>query len=130
MGRSSLQASALRAGESVISRHKDLNRQIFAFRHWLRDQPQSDPPPAAQGFYKLVFDPVEADLQWAEAQEVMVSLDGSLRYLPLGGTARWSPLDGRSLENTASRQRRSRTAAGYGQSGSTLGSARCQESTR
>ena len=69
-----------------IARHvtidpKELNRQIAAFRRTLRD-PRSDPVPTAQAMYKLLLAPVEADLVQAGARTVMLSLDGSLRYVP------------------------------------------------
>ena len=61
----------------------ELNRQIAAFRRLLRD-PKSDPQRAAQALYQLLVAPVAKDLDDAGAKTVMLSLDGTLRYLPFG----------------------------------------------
>ena len=60
---------------------KDLNRQIAGFRRLLRD-PNSNPLPVAQALYKLLVEPIMHDLELAGAKTVMLSLDGTLRYLP------------------------------------------------
>lgn len=60
---------------------RDLNRQIAAFGRQLKD-PKSDPLQLAQSLYKTLLGPVESDLVQADIKTVMLSLDGSLRYLP------------------------------------------------
>jgi CHAT domain-containing protein/tetratricopeptide (TPR) repeat protein len=62
---------------------KELNRQIGEFRRVLRD-PKIDPLPMANALYKVLFGPVENDLNQSGAKTVMLSLDGALRYLPFG----------------------------------------------
>ena len=43
----------------------------------------TDPVPLAQELYKIIFEPIAEDLRQAEAQTLMFSLDGVLRYLPM-----------------------------------------------
>ncbi len=62
---------------------KELNRQIAEYRRLLRD-PKSDAKKASQELYQLLVAPVAQDLEQAGAKTVMLSLDGALRYLPLG----------------------------------------------
>lgn len=59
----------------------ELNRMIANFRRQLRD-PSSKPMASAQALYQLLVAPIAQDLKQAGAQTVMLSLDGSLRYLP------------------------------------------------
>ncbi len=66
--------------ESRIS-SKDLNRKIFNFREDLQN-PNSDPMATAQELYKLLIAPIENDLKLVKAKTLMLSLDGTLRYLP------------------------------------------------
>lgn len=61
----------------------ELNRQIAEFRRLLRD-PKSNLLAASQALYQLLVAPVAQDLDQAGARTVMLSLDGSLRYLPFG----------------------------------------------
>lgn len=60
----------------------ELNRAIQQYRQVLQD-PTQDPLPMAQSLYRWLIGPVASDLQQAQAQTLMVSLDGALRYLPL-----------------------------------------------
>ena len=62
---------------------KGLNRKISEFRRVLQS-PTRDPRPQAQALYQLLIAPVADDLKQANAKTLMVSLDGSLRYLPMG----------------------------------------------
>jgi CHAT domain-containing protein len=78
-----LTTSGVQIARHVTIDPKELNRQIGAFRRALRD-PKSDPLPPAQAMYKLLLAPVDADLVQAGARTVMLSLDGSLRYVPFG----------------------------------------------
>lgn len=60
----------------------DLNRKVAAFDELLHN-PASDPRPAAQELYNILIGPVKADLDQANADTLVWSLDGALRYLPL-----------------------------------------------
>jgi CHAT domain-containing protein/Tfp pilus assembly protein PilF len=61
---------------------KDLNQKIAAFEQALRD-PHSDPKPIAEALYKILISPVKKDLDQAQAQTLVWSLDGVLRYVPI-----------------------------------------------
>jgi CHAT domain-containing protein len=60
----------------------DLNRHVLALREALRT-PLLDPRPPAQELYQILVAPVANDLHGAQAQTLMWSLDGVLRYLPV-----------------------------------------------
>jgi CHAT domain-containing protein/tetratricopeptide (TPR) repeat protein len=60
----------------------DLERKILAFRQVLQN-PRQDPRPLAAELYKILVGPIAKDLQGAQAETLMWSLDGSLRYLPM-----------------------------------------------
>ncbi len=60
----------------------DLNRKILQYRQVLQN-PKLDPLPLARDLYKILVEPVAADLKAANAQTLMWSLDGALRYLPM-----------------------------------------------
>ena len=60
----------------------DLNRLVFEFRAKLQN-PQKDPRPEARRLYEVLVSPVAADLDKAGCRTLMVSLDGTLRYIPL-----------------------------------------------
>jgi CHAT domain-containing protein/tetratricopeptide (TPR) repeat protein len=76
---------------------RDLNRKVGEFRRQLRDK-ASDPLPLANALYDILLRPIENDLQQSGARTVMVSLDGTLRYVPFGAlhdgkqyvTAKWN----------------------------------------
>jgi len=65
----------------------DLRRKVGAFREQLAavrsETPPPDPRPLAQELYQLLVGPVAEDLRAAQAQTLLWSLDGVLRYLPL-----------------------------------------------
>ncbi|MBS1809438.1 MAG: CHAT domain-containing protein [Acidobacteria bacterium] len=60
----------------------DLNRKILTFRQALQN-PKLDPLPLAQELYKILVGPVAKDLRGTNAQMLMWSLDGVLRYIPV-----------------------------------------------
>jgi CHAT domain-containing protein len=60
---------------------RELNRLVANFRRQLRD-PKSKLKDESQELYKLLFAPIVQDLEQAKIQTVMLSLDGTLRYLP------------------------------------------------
>ncbi len=76
-----LTSSGVQLARTSLVRSKELNRQIVDFRRMLRD-PKANTLPAAQALYQLLLAPVEKDLEQAGAKNIMLSLDGSLRYLP------------------------------------------------
>jgi CHAT domain-containing protein len=59
----------------------DLNAQILAYRKTL-SAPDRDPLPQAQALYRVLMEPIAADLRQAGARTLMLSLDDTLRYLP------------------------------------------------
>ena len=61
----------------------ELNKKIFAFRAALRN-PSSDPRAVGKELYDILIKPIEKDLQGAGAQTLLWSLDGTLRYIPVG----------------------------------------------
>jgi CHAT domain-containing protein len=60
----------------------DLNRKVLALREALR-RPRVDPRPLAHELYRILIAPVANDLHGAQAQTLLWSLDGVLRYLPI-----------------------------------------------
>lgn len=60
---------------------ESLNQKIAKLREVLQDR-RRDPRPLSQELYGLLLKPVAADLEQAGAKTVMLSLNGSLRYLP------------------------------------------------
>ncbi len=69
------------ARDAVIS-DKDLNHKIHDFRQELQNR-HGDPLPYSKELYKYVLGPVADDLRQAGAKILMLSLDGTLRYLPI-----------------------------------------------
>jgi len=69
------------AREYPIS-EKVLNQKIAAFEQVLRN-PHTDVRPLAADLYKVLIGPVKADLDQAQAQTLVWSLDGALRYVPI-----------------------------------------------
>jgi CHAT domain-containing protein/tetratricopeptide (TPR) repeat protein len=61
---------------------KDLNMKVAKFQQVLRD-PRADPKPLAQELYTILLAPVKADLDQAQAETLVWSLDGVLRYVPI-----------------------------------------------
>jgi CHAT domain-containing protein len=61
-----------------------LNQKVFALRAALQN-PRSDPRPLAQGMYEIVFcrGELEKQLEGGAITNLMWSLDGTLRYLPM-----------------------------------------------
>lgn len=70
------------AGSAPI-KAADLNAKVAAFVAVLRD-PRVDPRPLGKELYDLLIKPIENDLARAGTDTLMLSLDGTLRYLPLG----------------------------------------------
>ena len=59
-----------------------VSKLVKDFRTALED-PHLDPRPVGKQLYDLIVGPVKADLNAANAQSVLWSLDGTLRYVPL-----------------------------------------------
>jgi len=66
--------------ESLIA-EKDLQAQLEQFREVLQN-PRKTPLKLAQSLYQVLIAPLAADLIAAQAQNVMLALDGRLRYIP------------------------------------------------
>ena len=60
-----------------------LNKRIFAFRKAVED-PKVDPRLLGKEIYDILIKPIEKQLQAAGAKTLVWSLDGTLRYVPLG----------------------------------------------
>lgn len=62
---------------------KTLGEKVAAFQQMLRN-PERDPRPLAQELYGILVGPVRGDLDQVHAQTLIWSLDGVLRYVPMG----------------------------------------------
>jgi CHAT domain-containing protein len=60
----------------------DLERKVLAFREALQN-PRQDPRPLASELYKILVAPIARELTDSQAETLMWSLDGALRYLPV-----------------------------------------------
>jgi CHAT domain-containing protein/tetratricopeptide (TPR) repeat protein len=60
----------------------DLNRLILDFRETIQN-PNFDPRPLGKKLYDVLIAPVATDLEGANAETLMWSLDGILRYVPM-----------------------------------------------
>ena len=72
--------------DTQLARHsdiksKDLNLKISTLRDALTN-PVVDPRPLAKELYDILIAPIEKELKQAKARTLMLSLDGTLRYLP------------------------------------------------
>jgi len=75
-------ASSVAVAREYAISEADLNRKVAAFDQALSN-PGSDPRPMAQELYNILIGPAKADLDQANAETLVWSLDGALRYLPL-----------------------------------------------
>jgi len=73
---------ATAAARSYAIDEADLNAKVAAFQQALRD-PARDPRPLASELYSILVAPIAADLQQANAETLVWSLDGVLRYVPI-----------------------------------------------
>ena len=71
----------VQVARSTNIKHSELNLRLAAFRRTLRD-PKIDPTPNAKILYDILVRPIEGDLNQAKAKTVMLSLTGSLSYIP------------------------------------------------
>ena len=62
---------------------RTLGKRILAFREVLTD-PSKDPVPAARLLYDILWKPVAQDIAKLKIRDVLLSLDGPVRYIPLG----------------------------------------------
>ncbi len=60
-----------------------VNKKIMEFKRALQD-PGLDPRPLGKELYDIFFKPIEKDIENAKARTLLWSLDGSLRYIPVG----------------------------------------------
>ncbi len=59
----------------------ELNRMVFDFKKTLFS-PDQDPRPQAKALYDLLISPIEKDMVELHLETLMISPDGTLRYLP------------------------------------------------
>jgi CHAT domain-containing protein len=76
----------LTTGDAQVARStsiklSELNLRVAAFRRTLRD-PKIDPTSNAKILYDILVRPIENDLKQANVKTVMLSLTGSLSYIP------------------------------------------------
>ncbi len=77
-----LTAPDIQVARNAAVSAKELNRKIFKFREVL-DARTKDIAELATDLYDWIIGPIAADLKKAEARVLMVSLDGTLRYIPI-----------------------------------------------
>jgi len=77
-----LTTSSIQIARSFAIGAVELNRKIAFFQRQLRD-PRLKPMPLARDLYRTLFEPIAEDLRQAKAQTLMISLDGTLRYIPI-----------------------------------------------
>jgi CHAT domain-containing protein len=70
------------AREYVVSQ-QDLYSKVASLQGKLMDPALPDPHGVALDLYKILIGPVQADLDQAEAETLVWSLDGVLRYVPM-----------------------------------------------
>jgi CHAT domain-containing protein/Tfp pilus assembly protein PilF len=68
-------------GRRIEIRAVELNRRVEALRQALAD-PARDPRPAATALYRVLIEPIAADLDAAQARTLVLSLTDNLRYIP------------------------------------------------
>lgn len=61
---------------------EELNEEVYNLKGKL-NKPGLDPLPQAKRLYNLLISPVEKDLNHLKAKNLMISLDGTLRYIPM-----------------------------------------------
>jgi CHAT domain-containing protein/Tfp pilus assembly protein PilF len=61
----------------------DLNRKLTCFLMALRN-PRVDPRPLGKELYDILVKPLEKDLEQGKFKTILWSLDGALRYIPVG----------------------------------------------
>ncbi len=62
---------------------RDLNQTIVDFRRALQDRRSTEVKPLAQKLYAWLIQPLETELQQANAETIIYAPDGQLRYIPL-----------------------------------------------
>jgi CHAT domain-containing protein len=80
-------------GRTMVDRKKEyqpsnldgeqVNNKIMEFKRTLQN-PRLDPRPLGKELYDIFFKPIERDIENARATTLLWSLDGPLRYIPVG----------------------------------------------
>lgn len=83
MFRAILVTPTIRKAYAVPVRAMDLNQMVASWRTALENHSVGARIPASK-LYKLLIGPLEKDLKEAGAKNLLWSLDGSLRYIPMG----------------------------------------------
>ena len=73
---------SVQIARSTEIKDTDLNKLVADFRKAL-ENPNLDPRPLGKKLYDILVGPIAADLKGANAQSILWSLDGTLRYVPL-----------------------------------------------
>ena len=77
-----LTSTDLQVSRDVDISSKELNSMIMLFRETLQN-PRKPHLPQAQALYRIILTPIDQDLIQVQAKTLMLSLDGTLRYLPI-----------------------------------------------
>lgn len=76
-----LSTAEAQTGYASVIEQGVLNRKIQSFREALQS-PRDDPRALGQELFKALLGPLAADLKQMQAQTLILSLDGALRYVP------------------------------------------------
>jgi CHAT domain-containing protein/Tfp pilus assembly protein PilF len=91
--------SGTQRAHQITIPEKEINELVVKFRFALT-RPNLDPRPDGQKLYNLLVKPIEADLAGIDADTIVWSLDGTLRYVPTA--ALWDKEKGYLAERFAS----------------------------
>jgi CHAT domain-containing protein/Tfp pilus assembly protein PilF len=80
---------------TIDKSEEEILRIIMEFRQALTD-PSIDPRPSSQKLYDILVKPIEKDLEGVNADTIVWSLDGALRYIP--ASALWDKEKGYLVE--------------------------------
>jgi CHAT domain-containing protein len=78
-----LTTTDLQVSRDVAISSKELNNKIMVFRETLQN-PRKPYLRQSQELYQIIVTPIDQDLKQVQAKTLMLSLDGTLRYLPIG----------------------------------------------
>jgi len=78
-----LTTSKSQTAYQIFNKSLQLNNKIFALRENIQNT-KLDPRPLAKELYDILLAPVAKDLEANQAKTIMLSLVGTLRYLPFG----------------------------------------------
>ncbi len=91
--------AGVQRAHTVDISEKEINSLVAEFRQALTN-PKVDPRPSGQKLYDVLVKPIEGDLKGVDADTILWSLDGTLRYIPTA--ALWDKEKGYLAERFAS----------------------------